>query len=228
VATSLEEAVRPEDLQSHQQWHSSVTPSVMGVGAVYHGQDGEQYRNQQEDLLFYLRQIDEGVRRVVQDPKAPLVLAATETVVAHYRKASEHPHLLAEYVHGNPDHVKDDVLYQHALPYLEDKWHREIHQTQEQFGAAAARNLASKDISQIVPAAAEGRVGVLIVPKDLNIWGKVESDTGRVLSVEQSSSESVDLVDEAALRTLLSSGQVFLVEPEEVPGGGELAAIYRY
>jgi len=40
--------------------------------------------------------------------------------------------------------------------------------------------------------------------------------------------EDEDLFDVAAIRTLLNSGQVFAVPAEEVPGGGEVAAILRY
>jgi len=36
------------------------------------------------------------------------------------------------------------------------------------------------------------------------------------------------LLDFAAMHTLSNSGKVFAVQPEKLPGGGDLAAILRY
>ena len=37
-----------------------------------------------------------------------------------------------------------------------------------------------------------------------------------------------DLLDLAAVQTLLHGGTIYAVEPEQVPGGGPLAALFRY
>jgi len=40
--------------------------------------------------------------------------------------------------------------------------------------------------------------------------------------------ENEDLLDYAARQTIINSGQVYAVEPENMPGEGDLAAILRY
>jgi len=37
-----------------------------------------------------------------------------------------------------------------------------------------------------------------------------------------------DLLDVAAIQTVLNSGTVYAVKAEEVPGGGPAAALFRY
>jgi len=37
-----------------------------------------------------------------------------------------------------------------------------------------------------------------------------------------------DLIDFAAVHTLMNDGQVYAVEADAVPGGGSVAAVFRY
>jgi hypothetical protein len=228
VALSFEDANRPEDHQDHLQWHSSHTPSPNSVGAVYHGQAGEQYRNQEEDLLFYLRQLDEGIRRVVKDADAPLLIAATDSISPFYRKASEHKNVYAQSIEGNPDHVRNEALHEKALELLQPQWKRELNELQEQFGSATARSLGSSDITEILPAASTGRVGTLFVPVQSSLWGHHDPESNRVEVRGEPHEGDQDLIEEVAVQTLLTNGQVVVVEPDQVPGNRELAAIYRY
>ena len=45
---------------------------------------------------------------------------------------------------------------------------------------------------------------------------------------EQVAAGDEDLLDLAAIQTLLHDGPVYAVEPEQVPGDGPLAALFRY
>jgi hypothetical protein len=228
VSLSFDDAVRTDERRNHLQWHSSITPSAASVGGVFHGQGAENQRNREEDLLFFCRQLDDGVQRVMKDPAAPVVIAAADSIWPFYRKASNIKNLHDTPVPGNPEHVADQQLLHQAREALSPTWHEELNALQERYGTAASRSLASNDVTQIVPAAREGRVDVLFVQEGATLWGELDADKNRVALHPEPQMEDVDLIDEAAVQTILTSGQVVVLPPEEVPGNRELAAIYRY
>ena len=50
----------------------------------------------------------------------------------------------------------------------------------------------------------------------------------RVERVDEEEPGVEDLIDRAAVGTFRTGGQVFSVDPDDVPDGGALAAIYRF
>ena len=132
--------------------------------------------------------------------------------------------MVEQWVHGNPERVSDEILHHKAVEVLEPIWNRELNQLQEQYGTAHAHRLASNNINQIVPAAAKGQVGILFVAPRNRHPGKFDSS----LQVVDDRSDEEDLVDVAAFETLVTGGQLVVVNPDQVPGNGEIAAIYRY
>lgn len=223
VATTITDAIAGGDEHQADALRHSGDVSNPQTGA-YHSQVTDTKNKEQEDRAFFYRQLDDGVRRVIRDPDAPVVLAGADSTAPHYRQASEHRALYPEWIHGNPQQVADDALHARALELLEPEWHRELNTLQEQYGSAYARQLASDNINQIVPAAAQGRVGILFVSPENRRFGKFDESSQMV----DDRSDEEDLVDQAAVQTLLTGGQLVVVKPEDVPGKGEVAAIYRY
>jgi hypothetical protein len=82
-------------------------------------------------------------------------------------------------------------------------------------------------VKEILPAARHGRVEALFLACDVDLWGRL--DRGEEVEVHQAPERGdEELLDEAALFSLRSGGAVFGMARGEVPGGGELAAIFRY
>ena len=57
-------------------------------------------------------------------------------------------------------------------------------------------------------------------------WGSIEA--GVVTERTEPQPGDVDLLDEAALATWNTGGRVFVVDPDDVPEGAEVAAVFRY
>ncbi|MBD0293422.1 MAG: hypothetical protein ICV70_07610 [Jiangellaceae bacterium] len=68
----------------------------------------------------------------------------------------------------------------------------------------------------------------LFVPVGEQRWGTVDTQTLDVVVHSDREPGDEDLLDRAAMHTLLSSGTVFAVPEEEVPGPGPAAALLRY
>lgn len=95
------------------------------------------------------------------------------------------------------------------------------------FGNRQAEGRASTDIAEIVKAATYGRVDTLIVDVDSVVPGLVNAD-GDVSFSEVDDGVAFGVVDEITRRVWESRGTVFGVRREDVPGGGDVAAIMRY
>jgi hypothetical protein len=228
VALSRDEAIQGEDEhQTHTMRHGGDASNAFSGGGAWHGQ-AEATRKDQEDLMFYLRQADEGIRRVMADPDARVVLAGVDSVTPAYRKASAIKNIVEGAIHGNPEHVADEKLHQQALEVLEPVWHKELNGLQERYGNALAQSLAANDIVEVLSAAEQGRVDTLFVAIGAMRWGQPEGENGEIAVHDEQAAGDEDLIDAAAMATLRTSGRVVAVPPEHVPNNGDIAAIYRY
>lgn len=59
-------------------------------------------------------------------------------------------------------------------------------------------------------------------------WGRFDPQSDTVQLHEQEQPGDEDLLDFAAIHTLLNGGTVFAVQPDHVPGQSLVAAIFRY
>ena len=87
---------------------------------------------------------------------------------------------------------------------------------------------ASDDVAEIVSAAYHGRVDTVFVSLDLQQWGTFDPATDEVQLHRNAKPGVQDLLDFAAVQTLINDGQVYAVEAEQMPIGASLAALFRY
>ena len=229
VALSKEDAMGGEDEhQTGMMRHSMNTQFGPSTGGSYHGQGVEPQQKGTEDERYYFRQLDEGVRRVMSDPEAPVVLAGVDSKVPFYRESSQLKHIAEEFIPGNPEHVDNTLLHEKAMQILEPVWHAELNRLQEHYGNATGKGLASNDVQEIVRESATGRVGILFVSPKATFYGKFDEEHLAVMPADADDPEAEDLIDRATVNALMTGAQVVVCEPEQVPGNRELGAIYRY
>jgi hypothetical protein len=105
---------------------------------------------------------------------------------------------------------------------------------QAQEGAAAQyRQLvgtgrATCDIPAIVMAAYDGRIDTLFVPVGVQQWGMFDRESRSVQVHHEAEAGDEDLLDVAAMYTLLKRGTVHALTPNELPDRSLAAAILRY
>ena len=87
---------------------------------------------------------------------------------------------------------------------------------------------ATAQLAEAVPAANYGRVETLFVPLDVQRWGTFDASAGTIDIHEEMQPGDVDLLDLAAVHTLINGGTVYAVDSGHVPGDGPLAALLRY
>ncbi len=231
VPTSLTEALRYDDPEKRRQFHTSTrTPGSRGERpATFHGH-GAGSNDAKSNLLRYFHQVDEGLQELLRHEQAPLVLAGVDYLLPIYQEANTYPHLVEGGVEGNPEELNVEELHKYAWAIV-----RPLFLAAQKEAAARYNKLAgvgseqvSNDLKDIIPAAHQGRVETLFVAVGIQRWGSFSLDTNIVQLHKEAKPSNEDLLDLAAVQTLLNGGTVHVVEPEEMPDETSLAAIFRY
>lgn len=218
---SLGELSQLAGIERQLQVHSA------GVSTKLHGH-GARTQDSKQELLEFFRLIDKGVREVVRDDRAPLVLAGVEYLFPVYREANAHPQLISAGVPGNPEGRRPEDLQADAWRVVEPHLLKTRREAASRFEEYADTARASNDPEEVVPAACQGRVEQLFAAVGRQQWGSFNSETQKVSISSEHQLGDQDLLDLAAIQAFLHGGAVYAVDPSEVPGGGTLAAVFRY
>lgn len=227
LPTSLDEAVGYEVEETHIQYHTGTKTARAGDSPVYHGQGGGEDDAKVEIRKFF-GLLDRGVSALIGDKSAPLVLAGVEFLFPIYRQASSYPELVEGGISGNPDELTAEELHERAWPVVEPVFTRSQESAADRYGELAGTGHASSQLEEVVTAAADGRVETLFVALGTRRWGSFDPEGRRVELADHDGPGHEDLVDFAAIQTLLKGGRVFAVPPEQVPEQAPVAAVYRY
>lgn len=233
IPESLRDAVGYDWQERSLQFHTGAGPSGGGSPtgrsrqAIFHGH-GEPEDDAKEEIEVFFRAVDEGVRGLIDDLHEPLLVAAVDYERALYRKVSKHPHLLEEGISGNPERVHVNDLHERAWEIVEPVFRAEVEHAAERYEELASAGKVNSNPKEIVPAAVDGRVDTLFIPRGQRLWGRYDEETRTVTLNDGEAPGIVDLFDSAAVKTLTQGGTVYSVNDEEIPGVGPMAAIYRY
>lgn len=234
VPKSLADALGHDLTEVHLQFHTGARTTQRGGpqgGArspIYHGQ-GAGEGDAKDEIRKFFSLLDRGLRELLDgNGRTPLVLAGVEYLLPIYRDQTSYPNTLAEGVHGNPDGLSPAELHDRAWPLVEERFRAERRELGERYGDLTGTGRASRDLDEVLTAALDGRVDTLFVGRGVRQWGRFDAEARTVERHEKQSAESEDLLDRAAALTFVNSGRVLAVDPAEVPGGGPLAAIFRY
>lgn len=223
---SLAEALPFEDPERQLQFHTGAPQAGGQRAAIFHGH-GAGAEVEKDRLLRYFRAIDAGLRDLLRDERAPLVLAAVDYLHSIYREASTYTHLVTGQVLGNPEALTPEELQRRAWTAVEPRFLEALQDAAAAYRRLAGTGRTSTDVAETVRAAREGRVATLFVAA-AEVWGTVDPATGQVRVSPQRAPGDEDLVDHAAIQSLLKRGTVFALESAEMPVDAPLAAVFRY
>jgi len=220
VPQSLEEALGEQLTGRIFQTHTA-SPAALGArAAIVHGR-GSGEEDLKAEAMRFLQRVDAGLVPRLRDRKAPLVLAGVEYLQVIYREVSHLPAIAAEGITGSPEYLKDEELAQRGRPLAEPFFTEDRRRDAERFEHLEGMGRTLLHITEVLPAAREGRVSVLFVSAEADLRGRFGED-GRIHP------GSEDLLDLAAAWTLDHGGTAYAVPRNEVPEGADVAAILRY
>jgi hypothetical protein len=200
-----------------------------GVGQrLITGESPEDLRK--AERIEYLHRVVAGVQDAVGSDPAPVVLAADSQIRGHIRELLKLRNLLPEDLQLNPSAFGIEDLHrrawQHVRPYFLAAREEAMSRFNTLLGNGDPR--ASLSLDEIVKAARFSRVEMLFLAQGEAVWGRYDEDADTVSLHEQQDQDDIELLDYAAVQTLLHGGHVDILPRAEMPRQVLSAAIFRY
>lgn len=240
VPTSLDEALRYDDLQKPDDSHHPVIGPGRGAEGLspageapghkrhaFHGHGPEVERHDTQIRRFF-QVLEDGVTKVLRTENAPLVLAGVEYLHPIFRDVAAYRPILEDGVHGNADGLRPEELQRRAWEIVQPHFRARIRDAKEKWFAGFGRGTASCSPEEVLQAAHDGRVGALFALRNAHRWGIFSPVEPRVEAHDDPRPGDVELIDLACRKTIETGGEVFVVEEADMPCDGELAALFRY
>lgn len=227
--TSLAEALRYDD--DAEPTLRAYATAGSGSGTPLQAQGAEEV-DRKEDILRFFTVLDNGLRKVLepQGDRIPVVFVGNVTNFPIYQEANHYNGLMEHFVEDNPEVMSDEKLHERAWELVSAHFGERREKDAEAFRAKQGSDAerASSNLEDVLPASYDSRVQTLFVPLRQHRWGRYDPEARTAEFHDEMGTESHDLFDLAAVHTLLNGGTVYAAEPQEVPGEGEVAAVYRF
>lgn len=181
------------------------------------GDEGRKVR-----LTQYARAVDHALRPILNGESLPLIVAATQPLLAIFKGVSGYAHLAADELRGNADELTDAQLAEGAREILDGIYEAELKDLHGTFLERRQEGRASTDLSDLARAAAFGALSVLAVDMGAEVAGSVSEDGSLELGGDH------DAIEEIARLALASGTRVLSVRGSDMPGEVQVAGILRY
>lgn len=181
------------------------------------------------DLERFFRIIDRSVLENHSRLSAlPILLCAVPNYHEQFHRISRNPYLMEEGIKLDPNGVDLRRLHNEAWKIIEPAYQRAIHKVIDDFGLAKARHRGSDDLQQVARAAADARIGTLLLDSDKHIGGRLDPASGRLELGDPKNPAYEDILDDIAEKVIQTGGQILVIPPNQMPTPTGIAAIYRF
>ncbi|MFO7917405.1 MAG: hypothetical protein R6V13_04955 [Anaerolineae bacterium] len=224
---SMAEALQYERFAKQSQFHTGTSSARQGDRtAAFHGHDPSD--KDKSTILRWFHRIDDELPDLLVGRESPIVLAGVEYLFPLYKEANSYPHLLDEGIGGNPQELSPEELHAQAWPLVQPTFMKAREEAVARYNQLIGTGQTTADVKEAVLAAHHGRVDVLFVALSTQVWGKFDPSTDTIHMHQDPEPGDQDLLDLAAIQSILNGGTVYAVEPEQVPNHAPLAAVFRY
>ncbi len=228
MPVSFKEVVGSETEEAHLQFHTGAPAGGGGRPAMFHGQGGGA-DDVKPELRKFFGVVGKGLKEILRDREAPLVLAGVEYLLPIFREAAALPDLVEDEIRVNASELSPGELRERAWSIVEPRFAREHLVAASRFQQLSGTGRASEQLDVILPASLDGRVETLFLRKGARAWGRYDHEQRRLERDDEHRDGNQDLLDLGAVHTMLQGGRVYVVEGEMMPvDEGDLAAVFRY
>jgi hypothetical protein len=227
ATASFDQWMNTEQMDHNRKNKASAGPSSGSSKGIMQGTSTEE-EDWQQYMGHYFRQIDKALSQVLRDSKAPIILVGVEYELALYGQVTGHPHVLSEGVHGAPNGLKGGEMHARALEVLEHHRLRVIDEVIAEYNHLAGGGRATNRLKEIVTAAHDGRVLKLVLSDSTEQSGAMDEATHEVSGAAGEDGKSYELLNDAAVQTILHAGQVYVAPQKKIPNGAPCIAVFRY
>lgn len=221
VPASFEEWLTTRSPTAAPNRQDDYLPEHASTGAFNSNSDRD---NENQHIANWFRAINKAVFDLLRDDTAPMILCGVEYIRAIYRGVNQYPHLTQEGVQGSPEGLKGGEMHARALELAKQFFMQPARKAAELWESIGGTQRVSSRLPDIVKAAFEARIAHLLCADGAQAMGVFDRST---LEMKVQGRED-DLVNATALRTIAFGGDVFVLSRDEMPGEGEMNAIFRF
>jgi hypothetical protein len=185
-------------------------------------------RDNDEYVINFYKAVNKGLFDFLKQDGRPLVTAGVEKESGIYQRVNTYSQLTKAGVRGAPDGIRTQDLHQRALEAVQEHHEQPIDRARQQFEDLGGSDRATTTIKSIVKAAYEGRVSHLLLAEGASYRGRWDDTRAEVRPAGEPGSHDDELLNAAAVQTVLSSGVVHVLPTARIPNGASAAAILRY
>lgn len=245
---SLAQDQQFDEHEKSLQYHTipnAAEPGPHGAGAaMFNGHGGEKDFDK-SDRARFMQELGRGVvERIGAESSEPLVLLGVDYMIEDFRKASHYSHIAPEQIDGATDYLSPADVQRAVLAALAPRMKETAQAAVDEFKSLDGTAKASDNASDIVAAAATGRVKTLIMDDSSGPWGwfnRTDYTVTNLCTLEPRYLREAtdpaeerdmfecgwDLIDLAAAETFAHGGSVLAFRGEDSPIYGA-AAVFRY
>ena len=221
---SVEEAPSHLDPEHHTEVR---TLRQGGYGAIrYFGTAGDESAKLR--ITDFFRQVDVSVCAALHGHRAPLVIAGVEYLLPLYHAVNRYPHLLPSGLGGNPDLLPTTTLHERAWNFTTPHFCKAAEDARNRFALLRSNGLASDELTDVLRAAFQGRLGDLFIASDHERWGTYDPATDNLREHNPRWPDDDDLLNLALIAALKSRTNVQVLPCDELPNHSTIAANFRY
>jgi hypothetical protein len=224
---SMEDALKYDDPEQEVRFRSTGRAGAGQRVSVGYG-SGVTADEHKTNLLRFFHLLDDSLKPFLAGKKEPLVFAGVDYLFPIFKLANTYPNLMAENVMGNPESLGVAEIHKQAWSLIERRHMDAREQAAERYRQLAGTGKTLDGVADVVRAATIGRIDTLFVPKGVQVWGLVDEASGLVELHDEPATRDQDMLDLAAVQTLVNGGTLFTVDKQDVPGGNTVAAVLRY
>ena len=241
----LEDIDLPESLQEifdsfyefhhHMQFHSKTsTPSPDSAQTtgqregVFFGHGGEDI-DQKAELRNYYHRFDDALMDFLADEEAPMVLAGVDYLHPIYKEANSYNNLLEEGITKDVEQMPVEAVHKQAWDIVKHKYQSDVEKALNVYRTLRNQDGdTTEDIEMIVSASYFKRINTLLIAEESHVWGNFNPENNEVIIEKAANPDNQDILNLAAMHTIINGGNVILLPKEDMPGNREAAAILRY
>lgn len=229
IPISLDDALGFDTMEKNTQfsskpsWNDNRHTTIFGYG--------RQTDKQKINIMNFYHRVNDAIQEILQNSNDPLILGGVDYLHSLYREANNYPYLFDKDLTLDLKNLSESDIHKRVWPIIEfhfqEKRQLDIDTFRQYWGEKS--HLAATDLKTIVSGAVHGRIQTLFVsqtPDDF--WGKYLESRQDVEIHANKLPNDEDLLDKAAINTMLRKGTVYVMKQHEMPVSGPIAAILRY
>lgn len=221
---SIEEALGIGDTEHHTEVRT-LHGSGQGTGVDFETVDDE---NAKERIRQYFRKIDSCVCALLHAERTPLVIAGVGYLVPLYWEVNRYPFLIQAGITGSPEQTPFATLHARAWEIVAPHFSKADDEARERYTHLHGSARTSDDLATVLHAAFQGRIEDLFVASDTERWGTYDVLSDKVREHEPRRANDGDLLNIALLQALATRAHTQVLPRAQMPGGGDVAAVFRY